>query len=150
MFDAANRNNTAIYAVDPRGLATGEFDITDNISHAARARRALQRDAWTRCGRWPRTPTAAPSSTATTSAAGMKQIIRDSSAYYLVGYNSTQAPTDGKFHEIKVRVKRPGVQVRARKGYWAYTDADVEARDGGAEGRPAAGGDQGAGRASRR
>ncbi len=51
----------------------------------------------------------------------MKQIIRDSSAYYLVGYSSTQAPTDGKFHEIKVRVKRPGVQVRARRGYWAYT-----------------------------
>ena len=35
-------------------------------------------------------------------AAGMKQIIRDSSGYYLLGYNSSQAPTDGKFHEIKV------------------------------------------------
>jgi hypothetical protein len=52
-------------------------------------------------------------------ATGMKQITRDSSAYYLIGYNSVQAPTDGKFHEIKVRVKRPGVQVRARRGYWA-------------------------------
>ena len=52
---------------------------------------------------------------------GLKQVIRDSSAYYLVGYNSTQTPSDGKFHEIKVRVKRPGVQVRARKGYWALT-----------------------------
>ena len=49
----------------------------------------------------------------------MKQITRDQSAYYLIGYNSSQAPSDGKFHEIKVRVKRPGVQVRARKGYWA-------------------------------
>ena len=55
----------------------------------------------------------------------MKQIIRDSSGYYLLGYNSTQAPTDGKFHEIKVRVKRRGVEVRARKGYWAYTVEDV-------------------------
>ena len=52
---------------------------------------------------------------------GMKQIVRDSSAYYLLGYNSTQSPTDGRFHEIKVKLKRPGVQVRARKGYWAYT-----------------------------
>ena len=55
----------------------------------------------------------------------MKQITRDSSAYYLIGYNSSQAPTDGKFHEIKVRVKRPGVQVRARKGYWALTQQEV-------------------------
>ncbi len=54
-------------------------------------------------------------------AAGMRQIIRDSSAYYLVGYNSKKAPSDGKFHEIKVRVKRSGVEVRHRKGYWALT-----------------------------
>ena len=60
-------------------------------------------------------------------AAGMKQIVRDTSAYYLIGYNSSQAPTDGKFHEIKVRVKRPGVQVRARKGYWALTAEETAA-----------------------
>ena len=57
----------------------------------------------------------------------MKQITRDSSAYYLIGYNSSQAPADGKFHEIKVRVKRPGMQVRARKGYWAL-NAEQTAR----------------------
>ena len=28
VWDACNRNNTAIYAVDPRGLAVGGFDIT--------------------------------------------------------------------------------------------------------------------------
>src|SRR6185503_9053316 len=59
--------------------------------------------------------------------AGMRQITRDASAYYLIGYNSSQAPSDGKFHEIKVRVKRPGVQVRARKGYWAL-NAEQTAR----------------------
>ena len=68
-------------------------------------------------------------------AAGMKQITRDASAYYLIGYNSSQAPTDGKFHEIKVRVKRPGVQVRARKGYWALTPGGDRARARAAESR---------------
>ena len=57
---------------------------------------------------------------------GMKQIMRDSSGYYLLGYNSTQAPTDGKFHSIKVNVKKKGLDVRARKGYWAYTPEDVK------------------------
>jgi len=51
--------------------------------------------------------------------------MRDASAYYLIGYNSSQAPTDGKFHEIKVRVKRPGLQVRARKGYWALNKEET-------------------------
>ena len=58
-------------------------------------------------------------------ATGMKQIIRDASGYYLLGYNSSQAPRDGRFHEIKVKVKRPGVQVRSRKGFWAYTAEDA-------------------------
>ena len=56
----------------------------------------------------------------------MKQIMRDSSGYYLLGYTSSRAPIDGRFHEIKVQVKRRGVNVRARKGYWALTKADVE------------------------
>ena len=68
----------------------------------------------------------------------MKQIVRDSSAYYLLGYNSTQAPSDGKFHEIKVQVKRPGVQVRARRGLLGADDRGRRAR-AGAQGRAAEG-----------
>src|SRR4029453_12183000 len=58
-------------------------------------------------------------------AVGMQQIIRDASAYYLLGYTSTQAPTDGKFHKIEVKVARRGVDVRARKGDCAFTAADA-------------------------
>jgi hypothetical protein len=47
-----------------------------------------------------------------------KQIVDDSSAYYLLEYHSTHSD-DGKFREVQVRVKRVGVRVRARKGYWA-------------------------------
>ncbi|MGH9203693.1 MAG: VWA domain-containing protein, partial [Vicinamibacterales bacterium] len=117
VFDAANRNNTSIYAVDPRGLSAGEFDISENISMTT-SQTALNSTMDTL-----RTLAENTDGRAIVNrndlAAGMKQIIRDSSAYYLLGYNSTQAPQDGKFHEIKVRVKRSGVQVRARKGYWA-------------------------------
>jgi hypothetical protein len=123
--ETANHYNTTIYGVDPRGLAAFEFDLSrSNISLTADSKilentldtirmlasetdgRAIvnQNDLET----------------------GMKQIMRDSSAYYLLGYTSTLAKPDGKFHEIKVRVKRPGVQVRARRGYLALTAAEAE------------------------
>ena len=124
VFDAANRTNTAIYAVDPRGLSTGEFDIQDNIG-ARQSQEALRSTMATLQVLAENTDGRAIVNR-NDLAKGMEQIVRDSSAYYLVGYSSTQSPQDGKFHPIRVRVKRPGVQVRARKGYWALTAADTE------------------------
>jgi VWFA-related protein len=123
IFTEANRNNTSIYAVDPRGLAAFEYDINQGIGiqvdrkHLESALDTLRALADNTDGR--------AIINRNDLAVGMKQIIRDSSAYYLIGYNSTEAPTDGKFHEIKVRVNRRGVDVRARKGYWAYTAEDA-------------------------
>src|SRR4029079_2314768 len=47
------------------------------------------------------------------------------SADSLSASTSSSAPTDDKFHAIDVRVKRPNVEIRARKGYWAYTAEDA-------------------------
>lgn len=122
VWDACNRNNTAIYSVDPRGLAAGAFDITQNISQTT-SQSYLNASLDTLRSLSENTDGRAIVNR-NDLAAGMKQIVRDSSAYYLVGYTTTSA-TDGKFHEIKVKVKRPGVQVRSRKGYWAYTAEDA-------------------------
>jgi hypothetical protein len=54
----------------------------------------------------------------------------------LLGYNSTFTEPDGKFHEIRVRVKRPGVQIRARRGYWAMTRADAKVAEAIANPKP--------------
>ena len=123
VFDACNRNNTSIYALDPRGLSAGEFDVSNNISmrtsqqYLNSSMDALRTLAENTDGR--------AIVNRNDLGAAMKQIVRDASAYYLVGY-TTQAPSDGKFHEIKVRVKRPGVQVRSRRGFWAYTEDDLK------------------------
>jgi hypothetical protein len=125
VFDIANRNNTSIYAVDPRGLAAFEYGIEAGVPITADSRGlrdtldSLQMVADNTDGR--------AIINRNDLAAGMRQIIRDASGYYLLGYTSSQAPTDGKFHEIKVRVSRRNVDVRARKGYWAL-NAEEAAR----------------------
>jgi len=122
----ANRNNTSIYAIDPRGLVAGgdasptvypgcgpvmmsprvrmTQDTLRELSEETEGRAIVDRNALEE---------------------GLNQIIRDSSFYYLLGYSSTVTQADGKFHQIRVRVKRPKVDVRARKGYWASTAEDV-------------------------
>ena len=52
-------------------------------------------------------------------AKGFERIIRDNSSYYVLGYYSNDSKRDGQFRTLTVRVKRPGLQVRARKGYTA-------------------------------
>jgi VWFA-related protein len=48
--------------------------------------------------------------------------LNDSDLTYSLGYYPDHGKWDGKFHEIKVRVNRPGIEVRARKGYFATSD----------------------------
>ena len=128
VFEAANRNNASIYSLDPRGLAVFEFDLDDAQFGAtpsfATDRRTLQMTTDTLRTLSEETDGRAIVNR-NTLAEGMAQIARDSSYYYLLGYNS-KAPTDGKFHQIKVRVKRRGVEVRARRGFWAASTADLE------------------------
>jgi VWFA-related protein len=50
------------------------------------------------------------------------QIQKDSSAYYVIGYHSTDTNRDGRYRKLTVKVNRPGVKVEYRKGYYAPAD----------------------------
>jgi VWFA-related protein len=127
VYELANRYNTAIYAVDPRGLAPFEFDLSTAGQAAVSLTKNTQMLDTTM-------DTLRVLSDETDGRAivnsndldrGLKQIVRDTSAYYLLGYTSA-VTTDGKFHKLNVRVKRPGVQVRARPGYLALSAVEAE------------------------
>jgi len=48
---------------------------------------------------------------------GLGRIVLDNSRYYLLGYRSDPASWSRRFVKIDVRVKRPGLTVRARRGF---------------------------------
>ncbi|MCC7008419.1 MAG: VWA domain-containing protein [Acidobacteria bacterium] len=124
VFSAAARTNTAIYTIDPRGLASGEFSAADTVGiqfdrlilgQTTEMLRTIadQTDGRAIVNRNDPLP-------------ALQQMVKDGSSYYLLGYTSSSQFRDGKFHEIQVRVKRRDVEVRARKGYWAISADEAE------------------------
>ena len=125
LFQTANRFNTSLYTVDPRGLAVFEFDVDQPTVSIDTNRRELRRTQDTLRMLAEETDGRA-NVNQNDLRPGLEQMLSDSSSYYLLGYTSSLEATDGEFHEIDVRVKREGVRVRARPGYWAVTERDVE------------------------
>ena len=52
----------------------------------------------------------------------IRKAVDDSAVTYTLGFYSSSDDWDGKFHKLKVEVKRKGVDVRYRKGYLAIKD----------------------------
>ena len=50
---------------------------------------------------------------------GFGLIVRDTSTYYIIGYQPENTTMDGKIRKIEIKASRPGVKVRARKSYAA-------------------------------
>ena len=50
------------------------------------------------------------------------RVQTDMSAYYLLAYSSTNPVRDGRYRRIQVRVKRDGLKVESRSGYYADRD----------------------------
>jgi VWFA-related protein len=123
ILDEANRSNASFYPIDPRGLAVFDTPINEKVPLAVDAAMLRQR------GEALRTLASATDGTAIITndiATALRRVVDDLSSYYLFGYYST-GKLDGTFHAITVRVKRPGVQVRARRGYLAATPATESA-----------------------
>jgi VWFA-related protein len=63
---------------------------------------------------------------------GIERVLEDQRGYYLIGYRPDEKNFDpqkagGRFHNITLRVKRPGLRVRHRTGFYAGPDADLAA-----------------------
>ena len=126
---AAMRANVAVYAIDPRGVATAgdaigisgtspndpHFSVPGAMQDLLRISQGSLRDISAQTGGF--------AGVDSNDFAGLfDRIVRENSTYYLLGYHSTNERRDGRFREIRVRVRRAGLQVRARRGYIAPRD----------------------------
>jgi VWFA-related protein len=132
VLDEANRANASFYPIDPRGLAVFDEDIVPaaGVGAGINANPTI-RPAEDRARLFARNTSLRTLAEATDGVAvvnsndlsrGLRRIVDDLSSYYLLGYYSS-GKLDGRFHSITVRVRRPGVQVRARRGYLANVEA---------------------------
>ena len=133
---AARRSNVAIYFVDARGLVatTSNFTASEGSPTDARDIGATFADiALDAEGAVSMAETSGGFAIRNTNdlGAGLQRISRESRSYYLIGYVPHNDRADGRFRQIEVKVKRPGVRVRARKGYYAVDAAAAAAANPG-------------------
>jgi VWFA-related protein len=50
------------------------------------------------------------------------QVQRDTSAYYAIGFHSSDTARDGRYRKLTIRIDRPGVKLEYRPGYYAPAD----------------------------
>ncbi|MBN2321685.1 MAG: VWA domain-containing protein, partial [Acidobacteria bacterium] len=114
----ANRASVVIYTIDPRGTAWGAHDV--EMSEITSAREGLSVMAQQTGGLFIQDHNFVELS--------LQEAVRDGETYYLIGFlpdEETIAEIKegrSKYHNLTVRVKRPGLQVRSRSGFFSTTE----------------------------
>jgi VWFA-related protein len=143
VIDAANRANVSIYTMDAAGLRglSEQAKIRDEVNQAGarginsayaspsgddpltkdleKNEEVLRRDPHTGLGELAEETGGVLFDNTNNLRQGFDRIDDDLHNYYLVGYTPVNETYDGRFRRIDVMVKRPGVTVSARKGYFA-------------------------------
>ena len=124
LLQRANRANVSFYPIDARGLIVFDqptrFDLPMGVDNAWLRDRhddlKLMAD---------QTDGVAVLNNTNDIGGAMQKMLADVGSYYLATYYSSNPKLDGRFRRIRVEVKRPNVEVRARPGYLAPTEAEA-------------------------
>jgi VWFA-related protein len=147
VIDAANRANVSIYTMDAAGLRADspQAAIRDQVNAAGsqglnlnrlnggndaplskaleKNEDVLRQDPRYGLGQLAQDTGGQIFDSTNNLRTGFDRIENDLHNYYLVGYVPANDTYDGHFRSIEVKVKRPGVTVAARKGYFAVRDS---------------------------
>ncbi len=140
LTDASSRAAVVISSVDPRGLQTLALTAADSPRNPGRAGSIPMQRAVRMFNSQEGMVMLAKATGGTFAhdnndiTGAVHRVVEDSNGYYLIGYHpaaSTFDPKTGqfRFHNISVRVKRPGLEVRSRTGFLGTPDAPQRVRD---------------------
>ena len=131
-INAAVRANLAIYSVDTRGLqsigplgdaSTGSLRGTGGFSGGALLNNMNSNFATQEVMATLSSDTGGKAFFDSNDfAPAFAQVERDTSAYYAIGFRSTNLVRDGKYRKLTIKVNRPGVKLEYRPGYYAPAD----------------------------
>ncbi|MGH9143692.1 MAG: VWA domain-containing protein [Vicinamibacterales bacterium] len=137
--DRANRANVSIYAADMRGLQAvvpGGDASTASTRGVSAFSGASMRNQGDRLSASQDSLTTMAEDTggraffdSNSFGAVFDRVVNDTSAYYVLGYTSTNPARDGRFRRIRVRLKRTDLKLEYRSGYYAPRDFAHSTRD---------------------
>ena len=147
LIDLANRSSVVFYSIDARGLQTGLDTVSNALVGATkgdgmggvggtgisgarimedlRSRSIEIQEAQNGMSYLARQTGGFLVANTNDLARGIRRVL-DQKGYYLIGYRPEEATfnaSSGKrtFHRLEVRVKRPGLSVRTRSGFYGVT-----------------------------
>jgi VWFA-related protein len=131
-INAAVRADLAIYSVDTRGLQTvgslGDASTGSLRGQAAFNGGSLMTNMNANFGSQEVMTTLSTDTGGTAFldsndfAPAFAKVQSDTSAYYAIGFHSSNPARDGKYRRLTVKINRPGIKLEFRPGYYAPAD----------------------------
>ena len=133
LTELANRASVVVYSIDARGLVVPGFSAEDNttgmtadaLDRALRSRSFALFESQSGLDYLARETGGFLIKNSNDIARGVRRIVEDQKGYYLIGYRPEAETFDRRYHKFSVRVKRPGLTVRTRTGFYGIRDPEA-------------------------
>jgi VWFA-related protein len=141
LTDLANRSSVVVYTIDARGLAIVGLTAADDVSSLSPAQ--VEQRLASRRDRLFNTQDGLAYLARQTGgffvrnnndlSGGVRRALDDQRGYYLIGYRPDPETFEaergrGRFHRIEIKVRRPGLRVRTRSGFYGFTETERPVR----------------------
>jgi VWFA-related protein len=134
LTDLANRSSVVIYSLDAKGLQTLMPTAADNTGgvsgpqFAERIARMSQQNFDSQEGLTYLARETGGFAILNNNDLnfGVQRVLKDQQSYYLIGFDPENEKFDKKYHSIKMKTRRPGLQIRTRAGFIGFPDKPQE------------------------